>query len=56
LRVQSGTFAEIGTTTERSFQVAGRAGGVYGYRVVGVYTDGVSTAPSNTETAEVGGG
>lgn len=53
VRLQAGTFDEIGTTTEETFQVAGRANGSYAYRVVGVFNDGVRTAPSNTETAEV---
>ncbi len=53
VRVQSGTFQPIGTTTAETFQVTGRLNGTYGYRVIGVYTDGVATAPSNTEVAQV---
>ncbi|HEV8681707.1 MAG TPA: CARDB domain-containing protein [Actinomycetota bacterium] len=53
VRVESGTFATIGTTGDETFQVTGRTNGTYAYRIVGVYTDGVSTAPSNVETALV---
>jgi hypothetical protein len=53
IRVQSGTFRSIGTTTQSTFEVTGKSNGTYAYRVVGVYADGVSTAPSNIETAQV---
>jgi PKD repeat protein len=53
IQLHSGTFASIGTTTEQTFQVTGRENGTYGYRVLGVYTDGVATAASNVETAQV---
>jgi hypothetical protein len=49
----SGTWQAIGTTTQETFQVTGRRNGQYGYRVLGVYNDGVLTAPSNVETAFV---
>jgi hypothetical protein len=52
--LQNGTFAEIGTTAAQTFDVRNRLNATYGYRVVGVYTDGVATAPSNVETATVG--
>jgi hypothetical protein len=53
VRVQSGTFQPIGTTTQETFPVTSRPNGTYAYRIIGVYTDGVATAPSNTETAQV---
>ncbi len=53
VRVQSGAFQPIGATTDQTFQVANRPNGTYGYRVIGLYTDGVATAPSNTEIAQV---
>jgi hypothetical protein len=56
LRIQSGTFAQIGTTTARSFEVTDRAPGLHAYRILGIYTDGIQTAPSNIETVEVTGG
>lgn len=56
IRIQSGTFAQIGTSTTEMFEVAGRSNGTYAYRVTGVYTDGVRTAPSNVEIAVVTAG
>ena len=53
IRVSVGTFAPIGTTTTKSFEVFGRPAGTYAYRIKGVYTDGVETRPSNTETVKV---
>ncbi len=53
IRLQSGTFQEIGMTPDQTFRVTGRSNGTYAYRVTGVYNDGVTTAPSNTEVAEV---
>jgi hypothetical protein len=53
VRVESGSFTEIGTTAEHSFQVSGRVNGTYAYRITGVFTDEVQTAPSNAEVAEV---
>jgi len=53
VRLTSGTFQTIGTTTGQTFQVTGRKNGQFGYRVVAVYNDGVSTAPSNVELAFV---
>jgi PKD repeat protein len=51
--VSSGNFEAIGTTQEETFQVQCRPNGRYGYRVRAVYTDNVTTAPSNVESAEV---
>ena len=56
IRLQSGTWRELGTTTTLSFDVFGRTPGTYGYRVRGVYNDGVTTAPSNVELVRVPGG
>jgi PKD repeat protein len=53
IAVLSGTFTTLGTSTTESFQVTGRKNGQFGYRVLAVYTDGVTTAPSNTELAFV---
>jgi PKD repeat protein len=53
VRFTSGTFLPIGTTTAQTFQVTGRKNGQHGYRVVAVYNDAVSTAPSNVELAFV---
>ena len=51
--VEADDFAVIGETGAESFEVAGRADGEYAYRVRGVYEDGQSTAPSNTERTSV---
>jgi uncharacterized repeat protein (TIGR01451 family) len=53
VQVSSGTWSVIGTTRGKTFDVSGRTNGTYGYRVTGIYTDGVSTAPSNIELARV---
>lgn len=53
VRVQAGTFQPIGSTSAQTFPVSGRVNGTYTYRVVGVYADGVATAPSNMESAQV---
>ncbi|HWC31691.1 MAG TPA: M28 family peptidase, partial [Actinomycetota bacterium] len=53
IRVASGTFEQIGTTEAEEFAVQGRRNGTYAYRVLGVYNDGVRTAPSNVEVARV---
>lgn len=56
VRVQTGEFEPLGTTTGTSFAVGNRRNGTYAYRVNGVYSDGVTTAPSNIETAAVSDG
>jgi PKD repeat protein len=56
IRVQAGTWTEIGTTATRAFDVFGKTAGTYGYRVRGVYNDGVTTAPSNAEVVKVTAG
>lgn len=56
ISIQDATFTDIGTTGAQTFDVRNRLNGTYGYRVVGVYTDGVATAPSNIETAAVTNG
>ncbi|MDP8956036.1 MAG: M28 family peptidase [Actinomycetota bacterium] len=55
VRVTSGSFQSIGETPadQESFQIDCRPNGTYGYRVKGVYEDGVTTAASNVETAQV---
>lgn len=53
VRVQAGTFKEIGTTAEKNFLVRNRARGTYAYRILGIYRDGVPTAASNTESVTV---
>jgi PKD repeat protein/Zn-dependent M28 family amino/carboxypeptidase len=49
IQMTTGTWSPIGTSTTETFQVTGRKNGQFGYRVLGVYTDNVSTAPSNAE-------
>ena len=56
IRLQAGTWRPIGTTAARAFEVFGKTAGTYGYRVKGVYADGVETAPSNWETIKVARG
>ena len=53
VRLTSGTFQSIGTTTGQTFQITapGRPSGQYGYRIVAVYTGSVSSDPSNVELA-----
>jgi archaellum component FlaF (FlaF/FlaG flagellin family) len=53
IRVQAGTFQQIGTSPTTTFDVMGKDNGTYGYRVKAVYTNGAVTAPSNTEIARV---
>lgn len=53
IRVQAGTFQQAGTSPTKTFTVTGKENGTYGYRVKAVYTNGASTAPSNTEVAVV---
>ena len=56
IKVESGTWKEIGTSSTKNFEVFGKAKGTYGYRVKGVYNDGIETAPSNAEPVEVTSG
>lgn len=53
VRITSGIFQSIGTTTGQTFQITapGRPTGQYGYRVVAVYTGNVSSDLSNVELA-----
>ena len=53
IRVDTGTFATIGEPTAKSFTVAERPNGTYGYRVLGVYAGGLATSSSNVETVRV---
>lgn len=55
VRLESGTWSAIGSTAGSSFPVTVKRPGTYGYRVDGVYSDGVTTAPSNTEVVRVTG-
>ena len=48
-----GTWNQIGTSKEKSFTVTDRPNGTLGYRVKGIYNDGVATQASNVEVAEV---
>jgi PKD repeat protein len=48
-----GTWNQIGTSKETSFTVTNKPNGTYAYRVKAIYTDGVSTAASNVEVANV---
>lgn len=56
IKVIAGTWTEIGTTATRTFDVFGKTPGTYGYRVRGVYNDGVTTAPSNAEAVTIPAG
>ena len=48
-----GTFNPIAQTTEQQYVVLDRPNHTWAYRVKGVYNDGIATAPSNIEVAEV---
>ena len=54
--IRSGTWSPIGTSTETTFTVFGKTVGTYGYRVKGVYNDGIQTEPSNEESVKVAQG
>ncbi|MGH2662203.1 MAG: hypothetical protein ACRDH8_05245 [Actinomycetota bacterium] len=49
----SANWVPQGNTTNENFPIIGRQNGTYAYRVLGVYTDGITTAPSNPELATV---
>ncbi|HYF25503.1 MAG TPA: hypothetical protein VD931_07165, partial [Baekduia sp.] len=53
IRLVRGTFREIGRTSEKSFTVAGKRKGTYGYRVRAVFNDGITSAPSNLASVVV---
>ena len=53
IRVSTGTFEEIGTTTDENFRVTNRPAGAYAYRVFGVYDDDIRTAASNVVVTRV---
>jgi PKD repeat protein len=53
IQVDAGRFERVGESTTESFEVTGREPGTYGYRVRGVYEDGLLTGPSNTEDVVV---
>lgn len=53
LRISAGTFAPIGSTPTKTFEVAGRPNGTFAYRILAVYQSGIQTAPSNTEVVRV---
>jgi PKD repeat protein/Zn-dependent M28 family amino/carboxypeptidase len=53
IEIHIGTFTPIGTTTSKNFEVFGKPTGTYAYRIRGVYTDEIETAPSNVETVQV---
>ena len=56
IKVENGTWESIGTSATTAFEVFGKRKGTYGYRVKGVYNDGIETQPSNSERVEVTGG
>ncbi|HEX9822921.1 MAG TPA: M28 family peptidase [Actinomycetota bacterium] len=53
VRASAGNFEQVGTPEQTSFSVTGRSNGTYAYRVLGVFNDGIPTAPSNVEPVEV---
>ncbi|CAA9501521.1 MAG: hypothetical protein AVDCRST_MAG30-1945 [uncultured Solirubrobacteraceae bacterium] len=53
IRLDTGTYQTIGEPTAKTFTVAGRPNGTYGYRVLGVYAGGLATSASNVETVRV---
>lgn len=53
IKLVTGDFDEIGSTTAKSFEVTGRKPGQYAYRVRALFGQGVKTAPSNVEIVEV---
>lgn len=56
IKVENGTWRSIGTSATTAFEVFGKRKGTYGYRVKGVYNDGIETQASNAEVVEVTGG
>lgn len=55
IRLVSGSFDEIGRTTEKQFLVRNRHKGEWTYRVRAVFGEDVKTAPSNVEIVRVTG-
>jgi PKD repeat protein len=53
VKLVSGSYREIGTTSDKQFTVSGRTKGTYGYRVKAVFADGVKSSASNTENVDV---
>ena len=53
INVYTARWSPVADTTETNYTVLGRPNGVWAYRVLGVYNDGVKTAASNTEIANV---
>lgn len=53
IRISAGTFREIGTTSGQALGIDVNRADTYGYRVLGVYADGVATATSNVVVARV---
>ena len=49
IKLVTGRWSPLGTSTGESIGVADRPGGSYAYRVRAVYADGVDTNPSNIE-------
>lgn len=49
----TGTWSRIGTSKSTQFQVTNRPNGTAAYRVKGIYTDGIETAASNVEVAQI---
>lgn len=55
IRLVSGSFEEIGRTTEKRFLVQNRRRGEWTYRVRAVFGADVKTVPSNVEIVRVTG-
>lgn len=53
IKLVSGSYREIGVTSDKQFTVSGRRKGTYGYRVKAVFADGVKSSASNAENVVV---
>ena len=53
IRLTSGTFKQVATTTATSATLTGRKPGTLAYRVRALYRDGITSAPSNVELVAV---
>jgi len=53
VKLVSGSYREIGVTSDKQFTVSGRRKGTHAYRVKAVFADGVKSSASNAENVVV---
>ena len=56
ISIYTGSWNAVAETSQQKYQVRNRPNLLWAYRVKGVYNDGVATAASNVETADVTSG